>query len=329
MDFLGYTGQSFPGNIIEPMRSFAELARVAQPDHSGASRLQGRAIYILPTQYGLMFGGLLLLLLIGSINYANSPAYLLTFLLGGLFVQAMYSTWRNLKGIAIRFVGAEPVFTGEEASLSLRLEPELGDKRWAIQLSLAGGSTSVLDLAEGGSATALHLPTRKRGWAEAGRITLESRYPLGLFRAWGYAQTGARVLVFPRPLSGREPLGSPEQQGSLLGDKGRGTDDFAGHRSYQAGDPPKHLNWKLFAAERGLYTKEFGGDRVELVWLDFSELLEANTEIRLGILTGLVVQADDAGLNYGLRLPGVEIAPARGSAHRLDCLTALALFGVH
>lgn len=34
--------------------------------------------------------------------------------------------------------------------------------------------------------------------------------------------------------------------------------------------------------------------------------------------------ADEQGLDYGLRLPGVEIKPASGPAQRLRCLEALA-----
>ena len=37
-----------------------------------------------------------------------------------------------------------------------------------------------------------------------------------------------------------------------------------------------------------------------------------------------VLLADDQGLDYGLRLPGVEIKPASGAAQRLRCLEALA-----
>ena len=48
-------------------------------------------------------------------------------------------------------------------------------------------------------------------------------------------------------------------------------------------------------------------------------------EQRLSRLAGWVLAADRAGAHYGLRLPGVEIAPGRGDAHRAACLQALAL----
>jgi hypothetical protein len=38
-----------------------------------------------------------------------------------------------------------------------------------------------------------------------------------------------------------------------------------------------------------------------------------------------VLQADKLGLDYGLRLPGVSIAPGEGEAHKRRCLEALAL----
>jgi uncharacterized protein (DUF58 family) len=40
-----------------------------------------------------------------------------------------------------------------------------------------------------------------------------------------------------------------------------------------------------------------------------------------------VLQAEQAGARYGLRLPGLEIVPGHGEAHRSACLQALALHG--
>jgi uncharacterized protein (DUF58 family) len=39
-----------------------------------------------------------------------------------------------------------------------------------------------------------------------------------------------------------------------------------------------------------------------------------------------VLDAERSGALYGLRLPGSEIAPAHGEAHRATCLQTLALF---
>jgi len=39
------------------------------------------------------------------------------------------------------------------------------------------------------------------------------------------------------------------------------------------------------------------------------------------------LQAETEGLDYGLRLPGLSLAPASGESHRRLCLEALAVFG--
>ena len=49
-------------------------------------------------------------------------------------------------------------------------------------------------------------------------------------------------------------------------------------------------------------------------------------EQQLSRLAGWVLAAERSGAHYGLRLPGVEIAPSRGDVHRAACLQALALY---
>jgi uncharacterized protein (DUF58 family) len=64
------------------------------------------------------------------------------------------------------------------------------------------------------------------------------------------------------------------------------------------------------------------------LWLELAALPAAlGLEARLSRLAGWVIAAERGGAHYGLRLPGREIAPGRGDAHRAACLEALALFG--
>jgi uncharacterized protein (DUF58 family) len=61
------------------------------------------------------------------------------------------------------------------------------------------------------------------------------------------------------------------------------------------------------------------------LWLDFAQVGIAEREARLSRLTAWVLQADKLGVDFGLRLPGQQIAPAAGEAHKRRCLEALAL----
>ncbi len=304
------------------------LLRTVQPDAKGTGRISGRKIYIIPTGYGLVYGILLVTLLIASINYANNPAFLLTFLLSGVFIQAIFQTWKNLLHLQIRFEGCDGVFAADTAYPEFSLIDPGSSSHYAIQLAFDGEAAVVTDCIDGKPVT-IRIPckTRRRGLQTLPRLTVETRFPLGLLRAWCYLQSPAEIIVWPRPLSGKLESTAPDYQNAAEGNRGVGTDDFVGNRNYRLGDQPAHINWKALAAEKGLLVKEYGGDRVNLLWLDFEDIPVNDTEIRLGILAGAIEKLSHEDLHYGLRLPELEIQPSRGAAQRQKCLNALALFG--
>jgi uncharacterized protein (DUF58 family) len=186
----------------------------------------------------------------------------------------------------------------------------------------------VVDVpANGVAEVVLAVPAARRGWVPLGRVMLETRFPLGLFRAWSYVEPDARCLAYPRPERSPLPPFSGEAAAGSLHAQTTGSDDFAGLRNYQRSDSPRHIAWKAVARSDEMLTKQFAGDAAAELWLD-AKLLPAGLglEQRLSRLAGWVLAADRAGAHYGLRLPGVEIAPGRGDAHRSTCLQALALY---
>ena len=166
----------------------------------------------------------------------------------------------------------------------------------------------------------------KRGVHRCGRIEVFTRYPVGLFHAWSYVDFGLTLLVYPRP----DPMaGTPPAQSRSYNEEGipvPGDEEFNMLRAYRAGDPPRQIAWKALAREQGLLTKEFSAMASSELWLDWDDARGADVEARLSVLAHWVLQADGFGQSFGLRLPGAEIPPARGEAHRARCLEALALF---
>jgi uncharacterized protein (DUF58 family) len=174
----------------------------------------------------------------------------------------------------------------------------------------------------------LQVPAPKRGWLALGRVMLETRFPLGLFRAWSYIEPEARCLVYPRPERSKLPPASAEAASGALRSPTPGNDDFSGLRSYQPADSPRHVAWKAVARTGDLLTKQFTGEAGAELWLDWQYLGSLPVETRLSRLAGWVLAAEREGAVYGLRLPGAELPPSRGDAHRAACLQALALYGV-
>ena len=316
------------GGLLERNPRLASWIWGFKPPEHGTIVLVHRRVYILPTRLGLLYGGTLAILLIGSINYALALGFALTFILAGLAFAGMVHTARNLARIGVGTGRAEPVFAGESAQFRLYLDGRARYDRPAVLARHVGaGSQFVIDIpAEGIAEVVLAVPARRRGWLPLGRVLLETRFPLGLFRAWSYVEPDARCLVYPKPE--RAPLPRPlsEAAAGALRSQAAGNDDFSGLRGYQLSDSPRHVAWKAVARTDDMLTKQFTGEAAAELWLDWSLLPAAlGTEQRLSRLAGWVLGAEAQGALYGLRLPGSEIAPARGDAHAAACLQALAL----
>ncbi len=288
-----------------------------------------RRVYIVPSRLGLLFGGTLLILLVGSINYALSLGFALTFLLAGMGLAGMVQTTRNLAQLVVRAGRADPVFAGERAAFRLALD-NAGDfdRPEILVRHLGSGAQCTIDVGAADTSEAvLAMPAERRGWLPLGRVMLETRFPLGLFRAWSYVQPESRCLVYPRPEVGALP---PQASGSQAGGArahAQGSDDFSGLRGYQPSDSPRHVAWKAAARSEHMLTKQFAGEAVAELWLDLRDLpASLGLEQRLSRLAGWVIAAERGGAHYGLRLPGTAIGPGRGEPHRAACLEALALY---
>jgi uncharacterized protein (DUF58 family) len=293
--------------------------------------LRHRRVYILPTRIGWLFGATIGILLVGSINYALQLGFALTFLLAGMGLVAMVHTTRNLARLSVSAGRVEPVFAGEIAQFRLHLENlEPHDRPAILVRHLDSGAQTVLDLGRRAVAEAiLSVPAPKRGWLPLGRVMLETRFPLGLFRAWSYAEPDVRCLVYPSPVRASLPAPSAASDTGAARAQTRGNDDFSGLREYQPQDSPRHVAWKAAARSDSMLTKQFAGAAGSEMWLDWAALPPAmQTEQRLSRLAGWVIAAEQSGARYGLRLPGCALAPERGESHRAACLRALALHGI-
>jgi len=301
----------------------------AAPPERGAIVIGHRRVYIVPSRLGLLFGGALLILLMGSINYALSLGFALTFLLAGMGLAGMVQTTRNLAQLVVRAGRADPVFAGGKAAFRLSLA-NAGDfdRPEIVVRQLASGAQCTVDVAADGVAEAvLAVPAARRGWLPLGRVMLETRYPLGLFRAWSYVQPDNRCLVYPRPEPGPLPPHTPSSQAGGAHLQAQGSDDFSGLRAFQPSDSPRHVAWKSAARNEHMLTKQFAGEAAAQLWLDLRAAPAAlGLEQKLSRLAGWVLAAERAGAQYGLRLPGIELPPGRGDAHRSACLEALALY---
>ena len=301
-----------------------------QSDGSAPLRLTQRRIFVLPTRTGLLFVAALLAMLTGAINYNLALGHALVFLLTGLGLVGMVHAFRNLHGLTITPGRCQPVFAGDQALFPLQLTSDRCTPRLALRLQAGTDQPSVAAAvaAQGLTETSVPVTTTRRGWLTIPRTRLSTTYPLGLFIAWSYLQPTMRCLVYPRPQpSPLPPLQSAPRAGDQHGADGQ--EDFSGFRTRQPADSPRHVAWKASARDGGqrpLLIKQFAGGAQRELQLDWSLISEAaSVDARIEILAGWVMAAEEDGACYGLRLPGQEIQPGSGDAHRHRCLEALAL----
>ena len=295
---------------------------------TGSIVLAQRRIFILPSGYGIAYVVALLLMLTGSINYNLSLGFVLTFLLGALGVNSILHTFRNLARLKISPGRAEPVFCGDDARFTLVFENPGALDRYSIGVTRDGRHDVYLDVpAERSASVQVAIPAVRRGLLRPGRLTVFTRFPLGLCYAWAYADLDMRCIVYPRPEATAVPLPLPEAHSGQGVAFGAGQEDFAGLRSYHPGDSPRHIAWKAAARGEGLLTKQFSGRADTELWLDWRATPPAlGSEARLSRLARWVLESHATGISFGLRLPGIALPPAPGDAQRERCLEALALF---
>ena len=143
------------------------------------------------------------MLLLASINYQLNLGYVLTFLLAGSGVVSMHLTHGTLRGLTLHLRPVAPVFAGEPGGARRRAD-EPASARYGIGLrarSTRRASTLAwIDVPAGGQATAhVSFVPAARGRHDVPTLRAETRFPLGLFRAWTVWRPAAQLLVYPKP----------------------------------------------------------------------------------------------------------------------------------
>jgi len=292
-------------------------------------QLDNRKLFIFPSRAGLYFTAVVLVVWLVATNYENNVVFGFAFLMIALFVVAIHHSFFNLSGVAVTSVRSRPVFAGQPMAFEIELQQRGHRYRDSIQLHYAGGDSVVVALpATEMVRVRLAVPSARRGWLRPGRLTVESQYPFGLLRVWTHLNLDQRGLVYPAPLAGPPPLATHAGRGDGPLLVGEGSEDFVGLTRYKVGESLRHVAWKHYAREQGMMSKHYADPVDNEIWLDWAAFTGLDQERRLSRLCDWLLTVSNTSSLYGLRLPGIEISPATGKAHRDQLLRELALFGV-
>jgi len=301
-------------------RRLPALTRWRQPEMLPVT-LHRRRIYVLPTASGIGFGVLLVVMLLGALNYQNNAALLLTCLLGAALINSMLVAFRALEGLTLASLRADRTFAGDPLMLHLvfdsaeriqrALRIDLEDEHVAFSLDRSGGEAAIA------------MPTAQRGWNAVPRMRLSCTLPFGLFRAWSWVTPTQSVLVYPRPLDGPPPPPSDDD----IHARRRGDEEYAGLRDYRHGDALKRVAWKASARHERLLFRELDAAASHApVIYDWNMLHGLDRETRISRLAGWIRAAHASARTWTLILPDRHaLGPAADHAHYHCCMAALAL----
>lgn len=310
-----------------------------QPAADSVTLVQ-KLIFILPTRYGWWFLFLIALLYLLGTNYQNNLILLLCYLLLSVFLISIVLTYQNLSGLTLQCRQAAQSFAGTKTTALVNLSSD--KQHLMLQISFVTPNTEPAalqpvgaelinyhprqynDLVSTHSTTAatLHLSAAKRGKYALPRIKITSQYPLGLWRAWSYVALAQHYWVYPAPAADKSVANIN------VTDTGQQAKTDAGETlaPYRSGDSVRHMVWKRLARNPAnpVVRQQHFAAQAEPSWIIVPALSGDALERALRYACQQLLQQEQSGSRYGLKLPALTLPQAKGPQHLQRCLQELA-----
>jgi uncharacterized protein (DUF58 family) len=323
-------------------------------------QLNHRNIFIFPAKFGAFFLFLCALLFLLGTNYQNNLMLLLCYFLLSVFLVNLLASYINFARIHLQIGKCSEVFVQDNVHLPLWLNANSQDptmpsgllnfrfklsKDTAKVKKISSSNNTQVDLDTLTNPVTLSFKCAQRGKLNLPRITVESFYPLGLYRCWTHLAFTHSIMVYPKPIPcviklqvnpQTETKGTGQQANPLSGH-----DDFSHLKPYQLGEPLRHVAWKQLAKGRGMVSKHFSSETNQVGWLILSNEFKNNAnrlltqqqreklELALSHLSYQVIELSRTDQTFGLDMGAQSIAPNSGASHRKACLNALAVFALN
>ncbi|MGS0674615.1 DUF58 domain-containing protein [Shewanella sp. 125m-1] len=289
--------------------------------------LSHKSIFILPTGFGLAWIFLFVLLFLFGTNYQNNLVMGLSFLLLSIFNTCIIYSYKNLAGLTLSSSKSSNSFAGQALYFPINLSsPNIA---YEIQLNFQNQPLEVVKTVNRHQTqTLVTFKHSHRGYNRPGRMKVETRYPLGLCRAWSHVDLTLAQLAFTQPVIDPNPIQLSVHQSDVPQDNGKyvaGVDEYKGLKEYVVGEPLKQVAWKQWAQGRGMLTKEFEEPQGAPMWLSL-EPTTKDIELALSYLSWHTEQLSSNNQTFGLAIDGISIPPSNGEQHRIEVQTQLALF---
>jgi uncharacterized protein (DUF58 family) len=170
----------------------------------------------------------------------------------------------------------------------------------------------------------------KRGAHTINNIRINSVFPFNFFTRFKKINHTYDCVVFPvlKPCDLSSVCEQEKKKkGEKVSDRRGYESDVVSIREYVRGDPLKYIHWKATAKTGKLKTKELSSLDHRPVIIDFEKVSIANIEERISSIAYAIVQFCKKNIPVGLKINGKLYLPDVSSAHKINLLRELALYG--
>ena len=315
-------------NTVSADNSHPWILRWVKPKKSETLPIQlhRKRVYVLPTRFGFAFSVLLLILLLGGLNYANNLILMQTFLLSGVVLVALIQVNANLIGLSVVAVHTGRCFAGDSCQMEIDITASNKRLRRAVAVQL-NDIRDIRDVSnDKTSRFKIAVTTPQRGLHPAPRLRVRTEFPFGFFYAWAWIQPKSMILVYPKP-EAKPPSAPFSGTGTESHHVIQGEQEPSGIRNYRTGDPPRLIAWKASARNDQLLSKELGATHSTESIFNFQQVSHLPLELGISRLCAWVIRAHQQGLRFGIQIPGFNLEAGEGEHHLHQALKALALHG--
>ena len=292
-------------------------------------QLDLRSIFIFPSRFGWFYLLLCISLFVLGTNYQNNLMLLLCFIMLAIVLINLHASYWNFARLSLTLNAIPPGYANSQVTTTLHLNAAENSESASgeLRISTFGNEehqvidTNLFQTCE------LKLQLPQRGIHKLPRLTIESFFPLGLYRCWTHLDFATQLIAFPAPQPCELKLYAlqeeNEEEGALVAQPG--TEDFEGLRRYVVGDSLNRVAWKHVAKQQWL-SKNFESNASVSGYLKLPMVDAVNLETELSKLAHQINLCSQQNISFGLELGGQKLHPATGEAHRVKCLTALAAY---
>lgn len=221
------------------------IQRISQVSH-------GKRVYIIPTSIGFYFSFIAFVLFLIAISYGHNLAFYCTFLFFSFVSFSAVIANESIKKIEIKS-SEEKVLVRNNSFSQLKITVENTSRRSQFDLLIesqgvvVGFIEEIKPLEKKNIHLDMSLLELPRGVYQLSRLTISTRFPLGLFYSWKYRPINNLLKVLPKPIEGQLHTSTTHEHKTSSAPRitlTTGTEEYVETREHRTGDGVSRVDQK-------------------------------------------------------------------------------------